>query len=49
MSGPKIAQALEMALTTVGAVLRRLGLGKLIEAVNLVLRRGQPWAKHTAT
>jgi transposase InsO family protein len=29
MSGPKIAQALGMAVSTVGAVLRRLGLGKL--------------------
>jgi len=29
MSGPKIAQALGMACSTVGAVLRRLGLGKL--------------------
>ena len=29
MSGPKIAQALSMAVSTVGAVLRRLGLGKL--------------------
>ena len=30
MSGPKIAQALGMACSTVGAVLRRLGLGKLV-------------------
>jgi transposase InsO family protein len=29
MSGPKIAQALGMACSTVGAILRRLGLGKL--------------------
>ena len=29
MSGPAIAQALGMAVSTVGAVLRRLGLGKL--------------------
>ena len=29
MSGTKIAQALGMAVSTVGAVLRRLGLGKL--------------------
>jgi transposase InsO family protein len=29
MSGPKIAQALGMAVSTVGAVLRRLGLGRL--------------------
>ena len=29
MSGPKIAQALGMACSTVGAVLRRLGLGKI--------------------
>jgi transposase InsO family protein len=29
MSGPKIAQALGMAVSTVGVVLRRLGLGKL--------------------
>jgi transposase len=29
MSGPKIAQALGMAVSTVGAVLRRRGLGKL--------------------
>ena len=29
MSAPKIAQALGMAVSTVGAVLRRLGLGKL--------------------
>jgi transposase InsO family protein len=29
MTGPKIAQALGMACSTVGAVLRRLGLGKL--------------------
>ena len=29
MSGPKIAQALGMPLSTVGAVLRRLGLGRL--------------------
>jgi transposase InsO family protein len=29
MTGPKIARALGMAISTVGAVLRRLGLGKL--------------------
>ena len=29
MSGPQIARALGMAVSTVGAVLRRLGLGKL--------------------
>lgn len=29
MSGPRIAQALGMAVSTVGVVLRRLGLGRL--------------------
>lgn len=31
MTGPRIAQALGMAVSTVGAVLRRLGLGKLAD------------------